>query len=147
MAVEDGVEGLEFYKDSLRLLKLAYELTDTLPDYEKFNLCDQIRRSSSSVVLNEGEGYGRYHYLEKLRFFYIARGSLEETLSAFIACNVVGYCTVEKVNEARQLKERIEKNLNGYCRFIRNQKQGSQEYGNKYIRSDKDGGAPQIPGP
>lgn len=145
MAVEDGIEGLDFYKDSLKLLKMSYDLAARLPDYEKFNLCDQLRRSSTSVVLNEGEGYGRYHYLEKLRFFYIARGSLEETMSAFTACAAVGYCTRDERESVRTLKERIEKNLNGYCRFIRNQKQGAKEYGNRYIRSESDDGPAPNP--
>ena len=29
---------------------------------------------------------------------------------------------------------KIEKNLNGYCRFIRNQQQGGSEYGNQYLK-------------
>ena len=49
---------------------------------EKYNLADQTRRSSQSASrLNIAEGYGRYHYLDSLRFFYYARGSLTETIS------------------------------------------------------------------
>ena len=45
-----------------------------------------MRRASVSIGLNIAEGYGRYHYLDCLRFYYhIARGSLDETLSGFIA--------------------------------------------------------------
>ncbi len=36
---------------------------------------------------------------------------------------------------SRQLKQKIEKNLNGYCRFIRTQQQGGSEYGNQYLKS------------
>jgi hypothetical protein len=34
------------------------------------------------------------------------------------------------------LRERIEKQLNGYCRFIRLQQQGGSEYGTKYIAEE-----------
>lgn len=92
--VEDrGFESLEFYQDSLKLLKAAYRLADSLPDYERYNLSDQLRRAACSIVLNIAQGYGRYHYLDRLRFLYIARGSLAETKSAFIVAESVGFCT------------------------------------------------------
>ncbi|MDM9382166.1 four helix bundle protein [Chlorogloeopsis sp. ULAP01] len=129
-----GFESLDFYQDSLKLLKAAYRLADSLPDYERYNLSNQLRRSACSLVLNIAEGYGHYHYLDRLRFMYIARGSLAETTSAFAIAESVGYCTAEQLTWVSQLKTQIEKALNGYCRFIRSQKQGSDEYGQEYIR-------------
>lgn len=131
-----GFESLEFYQDSLKLLKAAYRLADSLPDYERYNLSDQLRRAACSIVLNIAEGYGRYHYLDRLRFLYIARGSLAETKSAFIVAESVGFCTTEQLNWVSQLKVQIEKGLNGYCRFIRSQQQGKEEYGKQYIRDE-----------
>ena len=93
-----------------------------------------MRRASCSILLNIAEGYGRYHYLERLRFFYIARGSLAEILSAFIIAESIGYCTAEQLDWVRSLKEKIEQNLNGYCRFIKSQQQGKNEYGKEYIK-------------
>ena len=94
-------------------------------------MSEQLRRASSSIVLNIAEGYRRYHYLDRLRFLYIARGSLAETLSIFILAESLEYCTKEQLNWICQLKTDIEKKLNGYCRFIRTQQQGSQEYGER----------------
>ncbi|MBZ8183183.1 four helix bundle protein, partial [Oscillatoria salina] len=67
-------------------------------------------------------------------FFYIARGSLAETMSAFIIAENLGYCTQEQLNWVSQLKTKIEKNLNVYCRFVRSQQQGSEEYGDRYLK-------------
>jgi len=132
--IDKGFESLEFYQDSLKLLKATYRLANELPNYERYNLSDQMRRASCSILLNIAESYGRYHYLERLRFLYIARGSLSETLSSFIIAESLGYCTTEQLNWVRSLKGKIEKNLNGYCNFIKSQQQGKNEYGNKYIK-------------
>ena len=69
---ERSFESLKFYQDSLKLLKASYKLAGNLPNYERYNLSDQLRRASCSILLNIAEGYGRYHYLERLRFLYIA---------------------------------------------------------------------------
>ena len=131
---ERGFESLDFYQDSLKLLKASYKLAGNLPNYEPYNLSDQLRRASCSILLNVAEGYGRYHYLERFRFLYIARGSLSETLSAFIIAQNLGYCNDMQLNWSRELKIKIERNLNGYCRFIRKRKQGGSEYGNQYLK-------------
>lgn len=44
-----------------------------------FDLINQIRRSSRSIMTNIAEGYGRYTYREYKQFLKIARGSLTET--------------------------------------------------------------------
>ena len=126
-----GFESLDFYQDSLKLLKAAYRLANSLPGCERYNLSDQLRRAACSVLLNIAEGYRRYHYLDRLRFMYIACGSLTQTKSAFIIAESLGYCNTEQLNWVSQLKDRIEKGLNGYCRFIRSQQQGKEEYGTR----------------
>ena len=40
-------------------------------DRERYNLSDRLRRASYSILLNIAESYGRYYYLERLRFLYI----------------------------------------------------------------------------
>jgi four helix bundle protein len=135
---EQGFENLDFYQDSLKFVKAAYRLANGMPEYERYNLADQLRRSACSVALNIAEGYGRYHYLERLRFMYIARGSLAEAYSAFMIARTVGYCTDEQIQWIEALRERIEKQLNGYCRFIRSQQQGGTEYGTKYIAEERE---------
>lgn len=132
-----GFENLEFYKDSLKLLKAAYRLAGSLPDYERYNLADQLRRAVVSIGLNIAEGYGRYHFLDRLRFLYIARGSLNETLSAFIIAEQLGYCDSAQLDWTRQLVTDIEKNLNGYCRSTRRQQQGGGEFGFQVLAEEQ----------
>ncbi len=66
---------------SLRVYREALPL---LPVEEKWNLNQQLGRSSVSIPANIAEGYGRYYYQDNARFCYNARGSLEETLSHLV---------------------------------------------------------------
>lgn len=124
-----GFEDLECYQLALKVMQEAYSVIRRLPPQEKYNLDPQMRKCSVSGVQNIAEDYGRYHYLESIRFFYIARGSLAETLSAFIVCDTLGY-TVGELPKQRDLCQQAIRSLNGYIRYVRTQKQGHQEYGN-----------------
>jgi four helix bundle protein len=133
-AEERGFETLACYQLALKLLRTAYDLAGQLPDYEKYNLADQLRRAAVSVVLNIAEGYGRYHYLDKLRFLYMARGSLDELLSAFVACGEVGYADSGQIAWVRSAHEEAHRSLNGFIGFIRKEAAGKELFGDKYIR-------------
>lgn len=130
-----GFEDLECYQLALKVLSEVYSIAKRLPPEERYNLADQMRRAATSVVLNIAEGYGRYHYLDSLHFYYIARGSLEETLSGFIACDQVGY-TSGRLSRQRELCHSALRALNGYIRYVRRQRQGHQEYGDRPVRED-----------
>lgn len=131
---ERGFEDLDCYQLAQRVLKEAYRVANSLPSFERYNLSDQLRRAAASVTLNIAEGYGRYHYLDKLRFLYIARGSLYETLSGFVGCEAVGYISEAKLAENRALCHRAGQALNGYIRFTHRQRQGHKEYGDQALR-------------
>ncbi len=130
-----GFEDLECYQLALQVSREAYRVAPLLPSQEKYNLADQIRRAATSSVLNIAEGYGRYHYLDCLRFYYIARGSITEVLSAFIACNETHYTTGE-IDHQREICHTALRSLNGYIRYVRNQQQGKQEYGERAVKEE-----------
>ena len=130
-----GFEDLECYKLALGVVREAYQVAQRLPPEEKYNLADQLRRAAVSVTLNIAEGYGRYHYLDSLRFFYIARGSLNEVLSAFITCDTVRLLTGELPRQ-RELCHSALRSLNGYIRYVRGQRQGHLEYGERAVHEN-----------
>ncbi len=70
------------YKKALELVEVARETTRQLPAGHAF-LADQLKRASSSVVLNFAEGYSKSSPAEQRRFFNIALGSAEESLAIF----------------------------------------------------------------
>ena len=69
-------EDLEAYKLAREFRKKIFGLIRMLPDEEKYNLVNQMRRAATSLTNNIAEGHGRFHYQENIQFCRQARGSL-----------------------------------------------------------------------
>lgn len=75
-------EKLRVYSSSMLLVKLIYTVIEALPKEEKFGLADQLRRSSTSVVLNIAEGTGSLGDKEFRSLLRNALKSLYETVAS-----------------------------------------------------------------
>jgi len=116
-------EELECWKQSRVLRNFVKDvLIPKFPEDEKYGLKSQIRRSSRSVGNNISEGYGRYNFQENIQFCRIARGSLEETLDHGIVAFDENYITEEDLAELRDIHKKSLLILNGYIKYLRNQK-------------------------
>ena len=103
-----SLETLEVWKNAKEFaLRVYREVLPLLPAEEKWNLNQQLRRSSSSVPANIAEGYGRFYYQETIRFCYITRGSLEETLSHLVLCFELKYIPKELFEALEQDGEKL----------------------------------------
>jgi four helix bundle protein len=131
-----GFEDLECYKFALDIMVNAHEVAKIFPSEEKYDLVQQLRRSAKSVPANIAEGYGRYHYLDSLKFYSNARGSLNETLSHFIAARALNYIEQPYFEALYKLTRRTERALNGYMNYVRNQKTGQDLYGSKLLSEE-----------
>jgi len=69
---------LDVWKDAMRLVELAYRLTDTLPAREQFGLCQQMRRAAVSIPSNIAEGHSRHTRPAYVNHLRIALGSQAE---------------------------------------------------------------------
>ncbi len=132
-----GFEDLECYQLALEVMAKVHEFSKTLPPDEKFDLYAQIRRSAKGVTANIGEAYGRYHYLDSLRYYSIARGELNETLAHLIDARVLDYISQPDFETLYKLIRQTEQALNGYMTYIRNRRAGAQEFGEKAIHEDQ----------
>ena len=74
-----NIDTLKAYQLSRGHSKEAWEIYKHLKWQLQKAIGDQYLRSSDSVGANITEGYGRYHYLDKIKFYYNARGSLLES--------------------------------------------------------------------
>ena len=52
-------EKLNAWQEAKKLVVDVYHLLDSFPNFEKYALCDQIRRAIVSVPSNISEGSGR----------------------------------------------------------------------------------------
>lgn len=72
---------MQAWQDAVAVAERIHFLTDTLPKKEDYGFTSQIRRSALSIAANIAEAFGRRHTLDKINFYYNARGSLTETQS------------------------------------------------------------------
>ena len=69
------LKNLEVYKLSRKLSSTAWEIFCRMDFFDKKHIGDQFLRSVDSIGANIAEGYGRFHYLDKVRFYYNSRAS------------------------------------------------------------------------
>ena len=108
-----------------------------LPTQEKWSLIDQLQRSVQSIPANSAEGYGRYYYLESIRFCYIARGSLEETFSHITLAHRLNYLSDDVFQSLTSEIQEINRMLNGYISFLKTSKRGATEPGTTIVIHDE----------
>ena len=68
-----------------------YRFTETFPKSELYGLVSQVRRAAVSVPANIAEGFKKRGAKDKLRFFNIAQGSVEESRYYLILSKDLGY--------------------------------------------------------
>ena len=129
-----GFEDLDCYKLSLQLMVNVHAIANKLPTVERFDLADQVRRASKSTPANIAEGYGRHHWLDALRFYYIARGSLNETINHLISARTLEYIEQDKFEELYQLARQAERALNGYIAFVNKRREGQALFGERSLK-------------
>lgn len=76
-------EDLEVWKMAKDFVLKIYTLTSNFPKNEIYGITSQMKRAALSVPANIAEGFGRYHYLDKAKFYLNSRGSLFE-LKSFV---------------------------------------------------------------
>lgn len=102
---------------------LAFYATKKMfPDDEKYALVPQFQRAAVSIAANIAEGYRKISKADKLRFFNIAQGSLEECRYYIILSHDVGYYNDEITNEMWDKIDTASAVLNAYCQAINNNK-------------------------
>jgi len=115
-------EDLEVYKKARELRRRIYEIIKKLPQKERFNLIDQMRRAALSLTNNIAEGHGRYHYQENIQYLRQTRGSLEELMDDLNTCLDEEYIDQAVIGELKKLGNDVRMLLNGYIRYLRKRK-------------------------
>jgi four helix bundle protein len=99
---------LDVYQNGMNLLMQIFELTKRWPSEERFNLTDQIRRSSRSVCTNLAEAWRKRRY----KAAFISKLSDAETEAAETQVHIevahrCGYCNDQTFAEIDAAYEKV----------------------------------------
>jgi len=108
----NSFEDLEVWQKSKELVVAAYGITKRFPHGELYGLTSQVKRAALSVPANIAEGFGRYHYMDKAKFYLNSRGSLYELKSHLLLAKELGFGNGGDYKEAMETIERLSVQLN-----------------------------------
>jgi four helix bundle protein len=107
------------YKDAKELFSSLLKLIKKLPKEYRFEIGNQIVRSSLSVILNIAEGSGKSSDRELNRYFTIALGSLYEVLAAIDVLKDNKLITIQEFNEIFRKIDEISNQLGGFKKVVK----------------------------
>ena len=98
----------------------VYKETKDFPEDERFGLTSQFRRAAVSIAANIAEGYKKLSKADKLRFFNISQGSLEECRYYCILSRDLGYINEQTFMFLSEKNSDASYMLNSYRKGILN---------------------------
>lgn len=108
-------EDVEIWKKAHAFVLKIYRISENFPKHELFGLTSQLRRAAISIPANFAEGFKKLGKADKLRFYNIAQGSLEECRYYLILARDLNYA---EVRELQNDAEAIGRMLNVYMQMI-----------------------------
>lgn len=113
---------LNTWKKAHEFVLEIYKTTRKFPKEELYGITSQIRRAGSSIAANVAEGFSRYHYNDKVRFYHNSRGSVSETQNFLFLAKDLLFLAEKEFKYLFNLSEEINKLINGLIRSIERQK-------------------------
>jgi len=107
---------LEAWIEAHKLTLLVYKITQSFPKTEIYGLVSQLRRAAVSVESCIAEGFCRYHYKDRLNFYYDARGSVGEIQSQTIDAKDLNFVNEEMFRQVFDQAEKVGVILGGLIR-------------------------------
>jgi four helix bundle protein len=120
MALIQRFTDLEVWKTSHELTIFIYKFTKKFPKYETFGLTSQVRRAVVSIESNIAEGFSRFHFKDRLNFYYQSRGSVSEVQTQIIIAKDLDYISLEEFNKAFDLSQKVLIILSGLIKSTEN---------------------------
>lgn len=112
-------EDLEVWKKAVDFSTEVIHTTENIQTNRKhFRLIEQLEASSTSIALNIAEGKGRYSKKEFVRFLYISRGSLFETITLLNIFRKLDWISDDQLKTLKVQGDEIGKMINGLIRAI-----------------------------
>jgi four helix bundle protein len=109
---------LEIWKEANILAVKIYKIIEQFPVEERYGISNQIRRASVSVGANIAEGFGRFHYKDKIKFYYNARGSVCEVQNFIFISKEIAYLDSKMAREIFSEYEKLNKRINSFIKAV-----------------------------
>lgn len=112
---------LDVWKEGHKLVLMIYKITKNFPKEEVFGLVSQMKRCVVSITSNVAEGFSRQSYKEKLRFYFMALGSITELQNQLFIAKDIGYLGKEDFQNLFGQAIKVHKILNGLIKSSKTQ--------------------------
>jgi len=112
-------EEMPLWQQAHALALKVHEVSSSFPRQEDYGLTSQLRRAAVSIPANIAEAFGRYHYRDKLNFYYHSRGSACEVRNHLIYARDVGYLNADAFDCLVQGLDVVLQQLNAVIATIR----------------------------
>lgn len=120
------LKDLHVYQLARKLSFFAWNVYSTMSFEEKKIMGDQFLRSSDSIGANIAEGYSRFHYLDRVKFYYNARASQSEAtdhwLELLLERKKIDNSFFE---EFKTISKELQIKLNNFISHTKNEKENS----------------------
>jgi len=113
---------LDAWTKGHELVLEIYNLTKDFPKEELYGIVSQLRRAASSITANIAEGFARYHFKDKTRFYYQARGSVAEVQNFLLLAKDLKFIDLKICKKLGEDANEVSQLINGLIRSIEKQK-------------------------
>jgi len=107
---------LEIYRRYEELSDVLWTLIESWATRHQSIIGDQLLRAADSIGANIAESIGRGHFKDSVRFLYIARGSMNETVHWIRRAVSRGLINAKQAETLRPLCSLLQKQLNAFIR-------------------------------
>ena len=111
---------LNSWQEGHELAIEIYKITEKFPIKEQFGLTSQLRRAAVSVTSNIAEGFSRETAKDKIRFYFMSRGSVAEIQSQLAIARDIGYLKLDDFNAVALKSITVHKLIGGMIKSLRN---------------------------
>lgn len=118
-----GLDQLETYQLARQLSRVAWQIYLKFDWQQKKLIGDQYITATDSCGANIAEGYGRFHFLDKAKFYYNARASMIESMHWMKLLSERGLIAEKAlVDEYKKVYPQLSLKLNGLIKSVLKQK-------------------------
>ena len=118
------VKDLMVYQLVRKLSGIAWNIYSKMSYEEKKVIGDQFVRSTDSIGANIAEGYSRFHYSDRVRFYYYARASQSEATDHWLELLLErGKISKEIFDDYKTVSKDLQIRLNNFIKMTKDEKQ------------------------